>query len=178
MQLSRRRAVTALTVAAMAGSGATAVTAAGHDSGNRGPRGGDRHRHGRGEVLLTTTLAPSVPTDPALNGAAAGGAPWVLKRGEAVLTRRGELLVSVRGLVIPVAPFNGTPGPVKTVFASLYCGGSSTAQGSTASVPISMGGDAFMQGSVTVPAKCLAPTVLVHPNGIATVYIAASGFGG
>ena len=31
---------------------------------------------------------------------------------------------------------------------------------------------------VTVPAKCLQPTVLVHPNGAATTYIAATGFGG
>jgi hypothetical protein len=177
MQLSRRRAVAVLTMAALAGSGATAVTAAGHDGG-KGAQRGDRHGDHRGKALLETTVAPSVPTDPMLNGAAAGGAPWVIKRGEAVLTRKGELIVSVRGLVIPVAPANGTPGPVTTVFASLYCGGSSTATGSTASVPISTAGDAFMQGSVTVPAKCLAPTVLVHPNGIATIYIAASGFGG
>jgi hypothetical protein len=29
---------------------------------------------------------------------------------------------------------------------------------------------------VTVPARCLAPVVLVHPNGNGARYIAASGF--
>jgi hypothetical protein len=28
-----------------------------------------------------------------------------------------------------------------------------------------------------VPAKCLAPSVLIHPNGAGAVYIAANGFG-
>jgi hypothetical protein len=113
-----------------------------------------------------------------LNGNKPGGVPWVLTRGEARLRSDGTLQVEVRGLVIPVAPFTGTPGPVTTVSASLYCGASSTAQGTTPSVPISMTGDAFMQGPVTVPAKCLQPTVLVHPNSATTTYIAATGFGG
>jgi hypothetical protein len=29
---------------------------------------------------------------------------------------------------------------------------------------------------VTVPARCLAPVVLVHPNGNPAAYIAATGF--
>ena len=73
-------------------------------------------------------------------------------------------------------PGRGYPGLVKTVTASLYCGGS--VQGSTPSAPLSSRGDAELDGSVTVPAKCLQPTVLVHPNGGAGAYIAASGFGG
>lgn len=131
-----------------------------------------------GRALLEQTLAPSVPTDPMLNGNAAGGAPWVLRRGEAKLRGDGTLRVEVRGLVIPVAPGNGTPGPVVTVSASLYCGGSATAQGTTPQAPISRAGDAVMAGPVPVPAKCLAPTALVHPNSATTTYIAASGFGG
>jgi hypothetical protein len=67
---------------------------------------------------------------------------------------------------------------VTTVFASLYCDGSSTPVGSTPQVPLSMAGDASMSGMVTVPAKCLAPLVLVHPNANGAAYIAASGFGG
>jgi hypothetical protein len=163
----------------------TAVTASGHDNGrrdphrdNRGERHGDNRGEHRGRPLLRTTLAPSVPTDPALNGNNPGGVPWVLRRGEAKLRRDGDLRVEARGLVIPVAPFTGTTGPVKTVSASLYCGGSTTAQGTTPTVPIPTTGDAFMEGPVTVPSKCLQPTVLVHPNGAATTYVAASGFGG
>ena len=139
----------------------------------------DRDRHDG--TLLATTLAPSVPTasgGPTVNKVAPGGVPWVLGRGAATLSRHGELRAFVRGLVIPPPAGTGTPGPVTTVFASLYCDGSSMPVGSTPSVALSMAGDASMSGNVTVPAKCLAPLVLVHPNGNGAAYIAASGFGG
>lgn len=184
MKVSRRVAVATLSAAALAGSAATAVTASGqdngrHDNGRHEGRHGENRGEHRDRTLLEQTLAPSVPTtDPMLNGNNPGGVPWVLKRGEAKLRADGTLRVEVHGLVIPVAPFTGTPGPVTTVSASLYCSASTKAQGTTPTVPISMTGDAFMQGTVTVPAKCLQPTVLVHPNGGATTYIAASGFGG
>jgi hypothetical protein len=174
MRVTKRTAVLLLATAALAGSGATAMSALGHDgAGGRG----DHRDHG-GATVLKTTLAPSVPSDPALHGAAAGGAPWVLRRGEARLRRDGRLAVRVRGLVIPTAPGNGTPGPVLTVSASLYCGNDTTAVGTTPSVPISRSGNARMAGQFTLPAKCLAPVVLVHPNGGSAAYIAASGFGG
>jgi hypothetical protein len=174
MRVSKRTAVALLATAALAGSGATAVGALGHDGG--GARGD--HRDRGGAMVLNTTLAPSVPSDPALHEVAAGGAPWVLRRGEARLRRGGRLTVRVRGLVIPVAPGNGTPGPVTTVNASLYCGNDTSAVGTTPSVPISRAGNARMAGQFTLPAKCLAPVVLVHPNGNGAAYIAASGFGG
>jgi hypothetical protein len=167
MQVSKRAFVATLSAAALAGSAATAVSALGHDGG----RGHERHRDA---AVLNASLAPSVPIDPVLNGSAAGGAPWVLRDGEAQLSRGGRLRVSVRGLIIPSL---GTPGPVKMVSASLYCGGATTPVGTTPSAPISLTGNAKMQGQITVPAKCLAPVVLVHPNGNMGVYIAASGFG-
>jgi hypothetical protein len=183
MHVSRRTAVAALAMAALGGSATTAVGALGHDRGPEHHRGdhrrGDRDRHDG--TLLATTLAPAVPAasgGPTLNGIAPGGVPWVLNRGAATLSRHGELRAFVRGLVIPPPTGTGTPGPVTTVFASLYCDGSSTPVGSTPSVPLSMAGNASMSGKVTVPAKCLAPLVLVHPNGSGAAYIAASGFGG
>jgi hypothetical protein len=169
MQVSKRRAVAVLSAAALAGSAMTAVTAAGHD-------GGREHGGQRGAPLLDTSLAPSVPSDPVLNGASAGGAPWVLRSGYAQTRRGGRLQVRIRGLVIPVAPGNGS-GAVTTVSASLYCGAATTAVGTTPSVPISRRGNADLDGMVSVPSKCLAPTVLIHPNGGGSVYIAASGFG-
>jgi hypothetical protein len=186
MHVSRRTAVTALAVAAVGGSATTAVSALGHDGGRSGReptglehRGNDRNRH-HGE-LLKTSLAPSVPASaggPTLNGIAPGGVPWVLDRGVAAVQRGGKLRVSVRGLVIPPPAGTSTPGPVSTVFASLYCDASSTPVGSTPQVPLSMTGDAVMTGTVTLPAKCLAPLILVHPNGNGGAYIAASGIGG
>jgi hypothetical protein len=169
MKMSKSTAVAMLSVAALAGSAATAVTAAGRE-------GGGTHGRRHGATRFETSLAPSVPGDPTLNGVTPGSAPWVLRHGDAQLRGDGRLQVRIRGLVIPTAPSNGTPGPVLTVSASLYCGAGTTAAGTTPAVPISRGGDAKIDGVVNVPAKCLAPTVLIHPNGLAGVYIAASGF--
>jgi hypothetical protein len=173
MHVSKRSAVAALAVGALAGSAASAVTASGHDNRTNGRE--HRGEHPR-ETLLKTTLAPSVPTDPAIDAVSPGGVPWVLARGEARLRANGDLRLEVRGLLIPSGQFAGTTGPVTTVSASLYCGG--TVEGRTPSTQLSSHGNADMDGIVTVPAKCLAPTVLVHPNGGAAAYIAASGFGG
>jgi hypothetical protein len=147
--------------------------------GDRG-RGhdGDRH-HGRGhhDTLIEAALAPSVPTDPAFHGVTPGGAPWVLRRGE-VKVDDGRLDLRVRGLVIPVAPGNGTPGPVNTISASLYCGADAvTAPAATSDqVPISRAGDARIPDrSFDVPDTCLAPVILVYPNGDTTRYIAVDG---
>ncbi len=102
----------------------------------------------------------------------------MLRSGEARLHTDGRLDVDIRGLVIPVAPFTGTPGPVKTVSASLYCGGNSTPVGTSNSSPISTDGDARITAEFTLPAKCQIPALLIHPNGANTVYIATSGFTG
>jgi hypothetical protein len=174
MQVTKRTAVALLSTAALAGSAATGMTAFGHN----GSSGHDNHgRHG-GATLFKTTLAPSLPSDPVLHGVAAGGAPWVLTRGEARLRRDGRMQVRVRGLVIPPPTGNGTAGPVTTIDAALYCGNDTTAAATTASVPISQSGDARIDDRLTLPSTCLAPVVLVHPNGIAAAYIAASGFRG
>ena len=173
MQVSKRAAVAMLSAAALAGSATTGVSALGNDRG-----GSSNHRGDHGGTVLDATLAPSIPSDPSLHGVAPGAAPWLLNQGEVRLRRDGRVRARVRGLVIPSPPGDGTPGPVMTVSASLYCGTDTTAVGTTAPAPISRSGDARIDGQLSLPSKCLAPVVLVHPNGIATLYIAASGFGG
>ena len=153
MHVSKRAAVAALTAAAFAGSSITAVSALGDRGGDHG-NGGQHERanttaraniaafdeHGnfgdhRGNTLFDTTLAPTVPGDPALHNNAAGGAPWVLSFGEARLRQDGRLDVRIRGLVIPPPTGNGTPGPVTTVRAALFCGNDTTAGGDDAIGP-------------------------------------------
>jgi hypothetical protein len=65
-----------------------------------------------------------------------------------------------------------------SVSASLFCGADSerTPAFTTAAVPISEHGDARIRQNVTLPATCLAPIVLVHPNGGTARYIAVSGW--
>ena len=173
MWISRRALVTVF-LAAIAGlSLVLAVGAAGKHQGK--PKSGKRH----GAPLIKASLAPSQPTDPTFHGVGPGGAPWVLKRGEVRLKASGKLKLRVRGLVIPVAPGNGTPGPVNTISASLYCGADSntTAAATSQQVPISRKGNARIRDrSFTVPSTCLAPVILVHPNGDTTRYIAVDGW--
>ena len=100
-----------------------------------------RSHHGRRHAvaLINGSLAPSQPTDPTFHGVTPGGAPWVLKRGEVRLKSDGKLDLRVKGLVIPAL---GTPGPVTTISASLYCGADSStmAADTTQQVPISRKG--------------------------------------
>jgi hypothetical protein len=169
MYISRRTGVALLAASALAGSATTAVGALGNDGG-QGSHGDGHHR-----ARLETSLVPSVPTDPALLGATAGGVPWVLQSSEAKLRADGRLRVRIRGLLIPSGPGAGTTGPVKTVSVSLYCAGNSTPVGTSDAVPLSSAGDARIETTVMLPAKCQIPALLVHPNGALGVYIASSG---
>ena len=52
-----------------------------------------------------TGSAVGTPNDRGIIG---GGLPWAITFGKGELTRDGKLHVRVKGLVIPVPPFNGT----------------------------------------------------------------------
>jgi hypothetical protein len=129
-----------------------------------------------GAGSLHSTLAPSHPTDPAFHNVAAGKVPWLLQHGRVSITPEGEFNVEIHGLVIPAL---GTPGPVTTVSASLYCGADAngTAAATTKSAPLSRGGDAEINDHVVLPTTCLAPIVLIHPSNLSSaVYIAVTGW--
>jgi hypothetical protein len=161
--------------------GASADGGHGHD-GDRQGHNADRHRDDHdAAALFRASLAPSLPTDAAIHGVAAGGAPWILKHGRVALDIDGRLRVRIDGLVIPVAHGTfpaGTARPVTVVSAALYCGAdtATAAAATTGSVPISEDGDAVIAETVDVPSTCLAPIVLIHPNNVAGAYIAASGW--
>jgi hypothetical protein len=174
-----KRALVALCVASV---GATSMVFVANALGTAGSRHGKGPKHeGRriGAPLIDESLAPSMPTDPMFHGVAPGGLPWVLRSGTVRLKRDGKFDLRVTGLVIPTAPFTGTPGPVTTISASLYCGADSDtmAAGTTQQVPISRRGDARIRdASFSVPSTCLAPVILVHPNGLMNSYIAVDGW--
>jgi hypothetical protein len=127
-----------------------------------------------GQSLLVTSLAPSVPTDPVLHGVTAGSAPWVIKQSTAALTD-GLLVVDIDGLIIPEL---GTPGPVKSVDAALYCANETTPAAMTGTFPLSERGNALIVERVKLPSTCLTPALLINPLGIGSIYIATSGFTG
>jgi len=167
MSFTKKAVLAAVLVAA-----AVFVAAAAADHG--GDRGRGEHHGHRQRVILQQHLVGSILSDQAIHGVVRGGLPWQ-GGGDASLSKKGRFEARIRGLVIPSM---GNPGPVTTITISLYCApdSSGTAAFTTDPVPFSPDGDAFVRQQVTVPARCLAPVLLVHPNGGATAYIAATGF--
>ena len=119
-----------------------------------------------GGTLLTfhsmvgvTQAQTSVANDRGIIG---GGKPWVLTAGSGTLDRDGHLHVSVTGLVIPVAPFNGT-NPVKQFAAIVSC--ETPHHGIvnllTAPVDTDATGNATIDAMVALPHPCQQPIVFV-----------------
>ncbi|MEO5983016.1 MAG: hypothetical protein ABIQ13_11935 [Pedococcus sp.] len=154
---TRLAAATGAVVAAVA-FGSTAALASGSSSGHEK----------NDESILRASIAGSLVTDPMLFGVKAGGAPWVIDEGEARLSRDGSVRVEVEGLVIP-----GRGNPVPQLSASVACGGAVVA--TTAPVAFDAMGDAKIRARVMLPDRCLAPAILLNPNGNAAVYIGVSG---
>jgi hypothetical protein len=167
MSFTKKAALAAVLVAAV-----VFVAAAAADHGGDRGRRHDEH-HGK-RLLLQQHLVGSILSDPQIHTVTRGGLPWQ-GGGDAILTKKGRFEARIRGLIIPSM---GNPGPVTTITISLYCApdSSTTAAFTTDPVPLSTHGNAFVHQHVTVPARCLAPVLLVHPNGGATAYIAATGF--
>ena len=137
-----------------------------------GASGGHHEGHGK---LFRSGLVGNLLTDPPIHGVTRAGAEWVLKKGTATLGRNGKFNLRVKGLVLTST---GTTGTVTTITASFFCAPDSdtAAKFVAGPVPLEPDGDARIHQDVTVPSRCLAPVVLVHPNGGATRYIAVSGF--
>ena len=157
MAMSRRLTVALLAVAAVA---VPAIGAASASAEGVKP-------------LINSTLVGSIPSDPMIHGVTAGGAPWALKASTFNLASNGAVVVAVKGLVIPEL---GTPGPVNEIDAAIYCGADTTAAATTRSVKLNDEGDALIVDKVTLPKRCFAPQVLINPNSIPAIYIAAGGF--
>jgi hypothetical protein len=125
-------------------------------------------------------IAPVVGSNPGatIAGVASGGAPWVVRRGIAVLTDEGRLSVDVRGLVLPSV--NNTAGPITGVAASVICANTVIATSNTAN--LTSAGDAEIHAKLSVPQPCVGAVVLVRAaavNGVALpapiAFIAATG---
>ena len=143
------------------------VAAAAADHGGKGRDEG--HGHGK----LRQQLVGSILSDPPIHTVVRGGVPWE-GTGTAKLSRHGRFEVRIRGLVIA-----GTdnPGPVTSIKVSQFCAPDSSGPAfTTSSTPLSSDGNARLREKVMAPERCLAPVVLVHPNGNLAAYIAATGF--
>ena len=151
-----RRSLLVSSIAVAAGVLATAGILVAGSAAAAGHPARTGHGHTRGQVLRAV-LAPSVRADPAIFGVVPGGAPWQLARGQARLGKSGRLMVRVHRLVLTTTGAN----PVPDLAASVYCGG--TVAATTTPVPFSTTGNARIRTTVSLPAFCAAPAVLLNP---------------
>lgn len=142
----------------------TALAEDGHgNNGNKGNNGNNDNGSFESGVIGSATGT-------SVGGVGSGGAPWVVKSGEASISSSGRIRVEVQGLLIATGgPANlvGTTGPVTMVGASLICGGSGgTVVPETGGVvspsPLSAAGNAEIEQAVNLPANCFGPVVLVR----------------
>jgi hypothetical protein len=132
------------------------------------------HHEGQGKVFRSG-LVGNLLSDPPIHGITRAGAEWVIDKSRVTLSRNGKFNLRVKGLLLTTT---GTTGTVTTITASFFCAPDSdtVAKFVAGPVPLDSDGDARIRQHVTVPSRCLAPVVLVHPNGVAARYIAVSGF--
>jgi hypothetical protein len=120
---------------------------------------------GRGDSLVSfdsmtpvTGAAVGTVNDRGIKG---GGFPWAITSGVGSVDHQGDVSAMVKGLVIPVAPFNGkNPVPVfKAVVSCITPHG--VVNVSTGNFPASMAGDSTIHATVDLPHPCKDPEVFV-----------------
>ena len=118
-------------------------------------------------------LAPVVGSNPeaTIAGVPSGGAPWVVRRGIAVLTDDGRLSVDVRGLVLPSA--NNTAGPITAVAASVVC--ANTVVATTRAFNLTSTGNAEIRTKLSVQLPCVGAVVLVRAAAVNGAPLSAPG---
>lgn len=115
-----------------------------------------------GDDLIDASLTPSNIHDPAINGVAPGGVPWIIDRGEVRVRDDGRMDVRIEGLQVP-APDGSASNPVASINAVLYCGGMAVAD--SGPHPLSVpDGDARFRVRLAVPRHCDMATVLISPT--------------
>ena len=94
-------------------------------------------------------------------GIKGGGLPWVITSGTGSVDHQGDVSVTVKGLIIVVAPVNGI-NPVPFFKATVSC---ITPHGvvnvSTPNFPASKAGDSTINATVALPHPCKDPIVFV-----------------
>jgi hypothetical protein len=153
MRYFRTLLVAALGAASLVGAGTLGVAA-----------------HERGTLVEFDSMTPvsgaavGTVNDRGIKG---GGLPWVIKSARGEVDRHGNVEVRVRGLVIPVAPFNGT-NPVGTFGVIVSC----LSHGKVANTAVAglstatAAGDATIETRVALPRPCQDSIVFVtSPTG-------------
>ncbi|HWC96911.1 MAG TPA: hypothetical protein VG456_09185 [Candidatus Sulfopaludibacter sp.] len=134
-----------------------------------GHNNNNNNNNNNGNSSFQSSLIGSTP-GMAVAGIASGGAPWLVNQGQVSIDSNGRIQLQVQGLLLgPGAPAAvvGTTGPVTMVAATLVCGGTggmavAVPDLSIAAATLSSSGDAQIDQTVTLPASCVGPVVLVR----------------
>jgi hypothetical protein len=121
----------------------------------------------------------------AIRGVVGAGLPWMVGRARGSLSASGHLRINVRGLVLtndPSVPVNQRGINSEATFRGLVSclsemsggGGMVTVNVMTDPFPATPAGNSQINGSVTLPAQCLAPIVFVT-NGAGDKWFAVIG---
>lgn len=136
---------------------------------------GEKERGPRNPILLAfdTMVGVDGPykgsTNP-IRGVNGGGAPWVISEGKGLLKADGSLRIKVRGLVIPIAPFNGA-NPAASFRAIVSClttddGGNAVVKNIQSGLfPANTLGDSHIKEKLDLPTPCIAPIIFVTSAG-------------
>lgn len=128
-----------------------------------------------GPKVLNAHVVGSTP-NVTIRSVVSGGAPWVVREGKAQVDPNGRVKVKVRGLLIAAGALaNGNPVPanlvgtvatVTTVHAALTCGGPGGGVPftitPTEAVPLSSNGNFSINDTITLPATCDRPILLIR----------------
>ncbi len=92
-------------------------------------------------------------------GIKGGGLPWAITSGTGTVSLRGNVDVTVTGLVIPVL---GNRNPVAFFKATVSClGPEGVVNVSTGNFPASAAGNAHIQAVIDLPRPCKQPIIFV-----------------
>jgi len=116
----------------------------------------------------------------------AGGAPWDVAEGRAKIRPNGDIKVELEGLVLttPILPADPV-FPVLGVCGSLVCQKTGAGDPTNEQVATTgnfllspVTGDAKIDASISLPAVCVAPTVLVRVSAVDSGFFAPACMGG
>jgi hypothetical protein len=114
---------------------------------------------GIGSTPLALFNGAPVPNE--VRGIAPGGRPWVIEKLRAAIRPDGNISVKGQGLLLAGGNAVGTPGLVRQVVATLFCG--EMAHTSPAA-DLDASGDFMIRGTLSgvLPSPCPAPVLLIR----------------
>jgi hypothetical protein len=115
---------------------------------------------GIGVTPLALAAGAAVPND--VHGVAPGGRPWVIGKLRAAVRPDGSSIsVKGEGLLLAGGDAIGTPGPIRQVVATVFCG---AAAFTSPPADLDANGNFVIRGALSamLPSPCATPVLLIR----------------